>query len=97
MPLEIPVPLRPLKRVAARCRARVIEVDEDVVERRRPFPTCLHEHVAVENAGHRQGKDPSEDHIERAVDITHRATLVAHAPQSCGARVVLVSATFFLS
>ena len=58
---RVAVALRPLERVAARGGARVVEVDEDVVERRRPLAARLAQHVPVEGPRRRQtSKQPQK-------------------------------------
>ena len=84
---RVTVPLRPLERVAARGGAGVVEVDEDVVERRRPLSPGLHEHVAVEGSGRDQGGKPSYQWVQHAVDGVR--TLLADPGRVAGDNVVL--------
>jgi hypothetical protein len=61
-----------LERIAARRGARVIEVDENVVQRRGPFAAGLHEHVAVEGARRDERHRGGEKQVHRALDGPHR-------------------------
>ena len=59
---------RPFERVTEGGRTRVVEVDEDVVERRAPLTARLLEHVPVEGAGGRQGPGSRPHHVEVRVE-----------------------------
>ncbi len=62
------VPLRPLERVAARGGAGVVEVDEDVVERRGPGAVRLPMQRPVEEERRVERAERGEDRVEDTVD-----------------------------
>jgi hypothetical protein len=64
---RVAVALRPLKRIAARERARVVEMDEDVVERRGPHAAGLPQEVAVEDRRGEEGAAHREERVEHVV------------------------------
>ena len=68
VPRRVPVPLDPLEGVAARGGAGEVEVDEDVVERRRPLAPRLLEHVPVERARRGDGARRRPQGVERGVE-----------------------------
>src|SRR5690606_31243438 len=57
----------PLERMPERRGSSVIEVDEDVVERRAPFAARLLQHVAVEHARGREGAQRRPERVEGPV------------------------------
>src|SRR5262249_48512713 len=61
---------RPFERVAERRRARVIEMDEDVVEWSTPLSARLFEHVPIEGARRRKSGEGGPKYVERPIHST---------------------------
>ena len=70
----------PLEGIALRRRSRVVEMDEDVVQRGGPLAARLSEHVAVEHARRRERADRREEHVERPVHAEQPAPQRADGP-----------------